>query len=135
MGGTNKRSIIGRDTNSRYEDWNCHTEKSMGTRVFLNRLVWVNSYTQAVNSPTRGVDLLEVYLVRPESSFTSRSNVQGISEHCGVLLAIEWGENYREYQVERLIPVYHKTKATGLQSFPRGRFASWATNRRCVEKI
>ena len=57
-------------------DWNGHTEKSKGTPVFLNRLVWENGYTQGVNSPTRGDALLDVYLVRPESAFTSCSNVQ-----------------------------------------------------------
>ena len=58
------------------------------------------------NSPIRGDALLDVYLDRPESAFTSYNNVQGISDHCG-----EWGENCREHQVERLIPVYHKTKS------------------------
>jgi len=64
----------------------------------------------SVNSPIRG-DALLVYLDRPESAFTSYSNVQGISDRCGVLLGVEWGENCREHQVERLITVYHKTKS------------------------
>ena len=79
--------------------------------------------------------MLDVYLVRPESAFTSCSNFQVISEHCGVLLEVEWGENCREYQVERLVPVYHKTNVTGLQSFLRGKFASGASNGSCVEEI
>ena len=54
-------------------DWNGHAEKSRGTPVFLNRLVWENGYTQVINSPTRGDALLDVYLVRPESAFTSCS--------------------------------------------------------------
>jgi len=66
---------------------------------------------------------------------TSCRNVQGISDHCGVLLEIEWGENCREHQVSRLVPVYHKTKVTGLQSFFRGKFAEWASNGSCVEEI
>jgi hypothetical protein len=37
--------------------------------------------------------------------------------------------------VERLVPVYHQTKIPGLQSFLRGKFASWASNGRCVEDI
>jgi len=79
--------------------------------------------------------LLDVYLVRPKSAFTSCSNVQGISDLCGVLLEVEWGENCREHQVERLVPVYHKTKVTGLQSFLRGKFVSWASNGSYVEEI
>ena len=79
--------------------------------------------------------MLDVYLVRPESAFTSCSNVQVISDHCGVLLEVEWGENCREHQVERLVPVYHKTNVTGLQSFLRGKFASGASNGSCVEEI
>jgi len=58
-----------RDLNLPYADWNGHAEKSRGTQVFLNRLVWENGYTQVVNSPIRGDALLDVYLVRPESAF------------------------------------------------------------------
>ena len=55
--------------------------------------------------------MLDVYLVRPESVFTSCSNIQGISDHCRVLLEVEWGENCREHQVKRLVPEYHKKKS------------------------
>ena len=48
--------------------------------------------------------MLDVYLVRPESAFTSCSHVQGISDHCGILLEVEWEENCSEHQVESLIP-------------------------------
>jgi len=37
--------------------------------------------------------------------------------------------------VERLVPMHHKTNVTGLQSFLRGKFASWASNGSCVEEI
>jgi hypothetical protein len=88
-------------------------------QVFLNRLVWENGYTQVVNSLIR-VDAL---LVRPESAFISCGVAQEISDHCGALLEVEWGENCREHQVERLVHVYHKTHVTGLQIFLRGTFA------------
>ena len=39
-GRTTKPSIIGGDVNLLYADWNGHAEKSMGTQVFLNILVW-----------------------------------------------------------------------------------------------
>jgi len=77
MGRTKKRNIIGGDLNLPYADWNGHAEKCRGTLVFLNRLLWENGYTQVVNSVTRGGALLDVYLFRPESAFTSFSNVQG----------------------------------------------------------
>jgi hypothetical protein len=48
---------------------------------------------------------------------------------------VEWRENCREPKVEGLVPVYHKTKVPGLQSFLRGKFASWASNGSCVEEI
>ena len=135
MGKNTKRSIIGGDLNLPYAHWNSHAEKSRGTQVFLNRQVWENGHTPVVNSSTRGNALFDVYLVRPESAFTSRSNVQGISDHCGVLLEVEWGENCREHQVERLVPVYHNTNATGLQSFLRGKFTSWTSNGGYVKEI
>jgi hypothetical protein len=37
--------------------------------------------------------------------------------------------------VKKLVPVYNKTNVTGLQSFFRGKFASWASNDSCVEEI
>jgi len=88
-----------------------------------------------VNIPTRAVALLDIYLTRPESAFTSCSNVQDISDHCGVLLEVEWGENCRERQKERIVPVYHKTNLRGLQSFLRGKFASWSSKGSCAEEI
>jgi hypothetical protein len=104
-----KRSFIGEDLNFRSADWNGNAECSSGSQAFVNRLVWENGYTQVVDSPNRVDDaLLDVYLVRPESSFTSCSIVQGISDHCGVLLQVEWEENYCPPQVGRLVPVYHK---------------------------
>ena len=79
--------------------------------------------------------MLDVHLVWPKSLFISCSNVQGISDHCRVLLEAEWGENCHEYQVERLVPVYHKTNVPGLQSFLRGKFISWASNGSCMKEI
>jgi len=43
MGRIMKRSIIGGDLNLPYADWNGHVEKSRGTQLILNRLVWENS--------------------------------------------------------------------------------------------
>lgn len=53
-----------------------------------------------VNSPTREDALLDVYLVWPENSLIFCNIVQGISDHCGVLLEVEWGETCQEPQVE-----------------------------------
>ena len=98
-------------------------------------MVWENGYSQVVDSPTRGDALLDVYLVRPESSFTHTSIVQGISDHNGVMLEIEWEQSDCEPQVERVVPVYNKTDVLGLQTFLRDKFAVWASNGSCVEEI
>jgi len=37
--------------------------------------------------------------------------------------------------LERLVPLYHKTNVTGLQSFLRSKFTSWASNGSCMEEI
>jgi hypothetical protein len=115
LGNFTKRSVIGGDLILPSADWNGNAECFSGSQAFVNRLVWGNGYTQVVERPTRGETLLNVYLVRPESSFTSCSIVQGISDHCGVLLEIEWEEKYCRPQVERLFPVYHKANILGLQ--------------------
>jgi hypothetical protein len=72
-----------------------------------------------VSGPKKGDAMLGIYLLRPESSLISCNIVPGISDHNGVLLEIEWDENCREPQVERTVPVYHKTDVLGLQAFLR----------------
>ena len=76
-----------------------------------------------------------MYLVRPESSFTSSSIVQGISDHNGVVHEVDWEENSTGPQPGRKIPMYNKTDILGLQTFLRDRFAWWASNGSRVEKM
>jgi hypothetical protein len=135
LGSSIKRIIMGRDLNMPSADWNGNAEYTSGSQASVIRLVWENGYTQVEGSPTRGDALLDVYLVLPEGSFTSCSIVHGISDHCEVLLEVEWEENYCRPQVERLLPVYHKANVLGLQNFLRDKFAIWARNGRCVEEI
>ena len=106
-----------------------------GAQASINSLVWENGFTQVVDGTTRGDALLDVYLVRPESSFNSSSVVQGISDHYGVILEVEWEGNYCVPQVGRLLPVYHKTDMSGLQTFLRENFGTWTSNGSCVEEI
>ena len=65
------------------------------------------SYSQVVESRTRGDALLDVYLVRPENSFTTSSVVQGITDHSGIILEVEWEECGCETQVESGVTVYN----------------------------
>jgi len=37
--------------------------------------------------------------------------------------------------VERIVPLYLKTKVSVLQSFLRGKFESWESNGSCVQEI
>jgi hypothetical protein len=71
------------DLNLPYADWNGNTGCNSGTQAFIKSLVWENGFTQVVDSPTGGDALLDVYIVRPEISFTASSIrvVQGISDH------------------------------------------------------
>jgi hypothetical protein len=134
LGNYAKRSIIGGDLNLPSADWNGNAECSSGSQAFVNRLVWENGHTPVVDSPSRGDALLDVYLARPESSFTPCSIVQGISDHCGALLEVQLEENYCRPQVEKLVPVHHKANIVGLQTFLRDKFAIWASNGSCVEE-
>ena len=95
-------------------EWNGNAEDNNPTQALVNRLVWDNGYSQVVDSPTRGDAILDVYLVRPENSFTSSSIVQGISDHHGVMLQVDWEENSIVPQAEKLIAVYYKTDVVGL---------------------
>jgi hypothetical protein len=62
--------------------------------------------------------LLDIYLLRPESSHISCNILPGISDHYGVLLEVEWDVIYHEPQVEIVVPLYHKTcfRLAGLSS-------------------
>jgi len=93
-------------------------------------LVWENGYSKVIDSPTRGDALLDVYLVRPESSVTSSGTVQGISDHLAVILEVEWEDTCTEPQIERVVPVYNKTDVSDLQTFLRDTFVVWASNGR-----
>ena len=79
-----KGSIIGGDLNLPYVDWKGNAGGNSGTQALINSLVWENRYSQVVGGPTRGDALLDVFLVRPESSITYRDIVQGVSDHQAV---------------------------------------------------
>jgi len=68
--------------------WNGNARGNSGTLALINSLVWENGYSQVIDSPTRGDGLLDVYLVRLESSVQYR----GVREHHGVILEVEWEE-------------------------------------------
>jgi hypothetical protein len=80
MRNLTKRSIIGGDLNLPQAIWNGDAEKTSGFQVFVNNLVWDNAYAQVVSGPTRGDAMLDIYLLRPESSLISCNIVPGISD-------------------------------------------------------
>lgn len=134
-GNTSKRSIIGGDLNLPHVDWNGKAEGNNAAQALINRLVWDRGFSQVVEGPTRGDAILDVYLVRPESSLTSSKTVQGISDHQGIILEVDWEEKFFEPQRGRVIPVYKKTDVLGLQTYLRNSYAEWASNGSSVEQI
>ena len=114
----NKRSIIGGDWNFPQTDWKGDAEKAIGFQAFVNNLIWDNVYTQVVRGTTRGDALLDIYLLRPQSSFISCNILPEISDHKGVLLEVGRDENCRKPKVERILPVY-QNHVLGLQGFLR----------------
>jgi hypothetical protein len=130
-----KRSLIGGNLNLPQAIWNRDAEKSSRFQAFVNNLVWDNGCTQVASGLTRGEAMLDFYLLRPESSLISCNIVPGISNHNEVLLELEWDKNCRGPQVERTVPVYHKTDVLGLQAFLREKFELRAGNGSCVEEI
>ena len=116
-------------------EWNGKTEVTNLTQALVNRLVWENGYRQVIENPTRGDAVLDVYLVRPDSSVTSSGIVQGISDHHGVTLEVDWEENFIDKQPERLIPVYSRADVISLQTFLSDRYSIWASSGSSVEVI
>ena len=65
-----KRIVIGGDMNSPQAEWKGDAEKASGFHAFVNNLVWDGGYSQAVSGRTRGDVLLDIYLLRRESSLS-----------------------------------------------------------------
>ena len=61
--------------------------------------------------------------------------MQGISDHNGVIVEVDWEENCLESQLESVVPVYKKTEVLGLQTFLCDKFALWASNGSSVEEL
>jgi hypothetical protein len=59
----------------------------------------------------------------------------GTSDHNGALLEVDWDENKHGAQVERIVPLCHKTDVLGLQAFLMEKFKLWARSGSCVEEI
>jgi len=130
---TTKRGIIGGDLP--YEDWNVNAVGNSGTQALINSLVWENGYSQVIDSPIRGDALLDVYLVRPDSSVTSSGIVQGVSDHLAVILDVEWEDTCTEPQVEKLVPVDNKRDDSDLQTFLCDKFVVLESNGSNVGEI
>lgn len=130
-----KRSIIGGDLNLPQVDWNGKADAKSVAEEFINNLVFENGFSQVVERPTRGDAILDVYLILPESACTSSSIVQGISDHHGVIIEVDWERSSHIPQPDRVIPVYSKADVLGLQTFLRDRYANWASNGNSVERI
>ena len=104
-------------------------------QTLIISLVWENGYSKVIDGPTRGDALLDVYVVRPESSVISSGIVQGVSDRLSVILEVEWENTCTEPQVERVVPVYNKTDVSRLQTFLRSKFVVWASNGSNMEEI
>jgi len=92
VGNSMKWSITGGDLYLTQVNWEGIADDTSVTQAFINRLVWDNGHIQVVGKPTQGDSLLDVYLVQPASALISCGTVQGISDHCRVLLEAEWVE-------------------------------------------
>jgi hypothetical protein len=125
LGNPTRFTIMGGDLNLPFADWNGRVDCTNGGQASVNSLAWEHGYTQVVPNPTRGDALLDVYLVRPENLFTSYSIIQGVSDHRGVLLEVEWEEKYCRPQLKILAPVYHKADVIGLQTFLRQKICKY----------
>ena len=69
-----------------------------------------------------------------EKEYIMSNIVQGISDHCGILIQVEWEGDCYKPQVERIVPMYNKTDILGLHTF-RDKFPVWASNGSSVEQI
>jgi hypothetical protein len=100
-----KRIIIGGDINLPRVDWKGIVGGNSGTQSTISNLIWENDYSQVIDGPTRGDALLDVFLVRPESSVSHSGIIQGVSDHQAVFLEVKWKDTCSKPQEDRLVPV------------------------------
>ena len=121
-------------------DWKGDVGKANGFQASVNNLVCDDGYTQAVSDATRGDELLDVYLLRPNCSLISCNILPEISDHNGVLVEVEWDEICGEPRAGRQVLTYHKTDVLALQAFLREKnftcglemAAAWKTYRKVI---
>ena len=77
LGNSIKQSIIGGDLNLPQVNWKGIADSSSAAQTFIKRLVWDSRYTQVVVKPTRGDSLLDVYLLRPNTTLISCDTLKG----------------------------------------------------------
>ena len=61
--------------------------------------------------------------------------MQGISDHHGVLLEIEWEKKFLCHQPDKLIHVYSKTDVISLRTFLNEKYLDWTRQDSSVEHI
>jgi hypothetical protein len=130
-----KRSIIGGDLNLPSVDWRGSVAGNSAAQALINCLIWENDFRQVIDGPTRGEALLDVFLVRPDSTVSHSEVLQGISDHQAVLLEVKWRDTYSNPREDRLIPIYNKADVIGLQTFLREEYGGWAGKGKNVEEI
>jgi hypothetical protein len=106
----------------------CHRNPSL-----INNLIWENDFRQVIGSLTRGDALLDVFLVRPESTVSHSEVIQGVSDHQTVILEVKGRDMYSNPQEDRIIPIYNKTDSIGLKSFLREEYEGWAGKGKNIE--
>jgi hypothetical protein len=135
LGNSMKWIIIGGNLNQPQVDWKGIVEGTSFPQAFINRLVWDNGYTQVIGKLTQGDSFLNIYLIRAESAIISRDAVQGISDHCGVLLLAEWAEKVFVTQEKQPVPAYDKTTVLGPQKILQYKLPTSANDGSCIEDI
>jgi hypothetical protein len=85
--------------------------------------------------PTRGDSLEHGYIIGPETALISFGTVQGIGDHCGVLLEVEFIGIGNVTHEKRLVHAYQKTNFVGLQNFFWDKLPTWSNIVICVEDI
>ena len=84
-------------------------KKEIGFQTTVTYLFWDNYYTYVVRGPTRRDALLNIYLLRYESSLTACNILPVFGPHNWVLLEIELDEFCWVTKVERIVPLCYKT--------------------------
>jgi hypothetical protein len=132
--GREKPVIIAGDLNLPHVDWEAQTAKGGESQQGVNDLIRLGGFSQVVKAPTRGENLLDVFLVRPIDVFFSSNVIEGISDHKAVSLCVASRKTKKDLK-GKWCRQYSRMDTGGFSNYLTEKFSEWVVKGSCVNEV